>query len=137
MCCLGARKHRGEALSSMDMLPRSLNWCVASLTAHVLHVKLLREDGFCELVSHGSPDSLTPRIPHSRHSGNPRTSQSLKSSHHPAPVRQLKPHDSRRLGFALQKSQDLSHTWGSQVQDLYLSSRKYNKLIAPQFSNRH
>ena len=38
--CLGARKHRGEALNFMNMLPRSLTWCVASLTAHVLHVKL-------------------------------------------------------------------------------------------------
>ena len=130
-CRLGARKHRGESLNSMSMLPRSLTWCVASLTAHVLHVKLLREDGFCELSSHGSPDSFTPRMPLSRYSGNPKTSQSLKSSHHSVSVRQLKLHDSRRLGFALRKSQDLSHTWGSQVQDVHLSSRKYNKLIAP------
>ena len=31
-------------------LPRSLTWCVASLTAHMLHVNLLREDGFCDVV---------------------------------------------------------------------------------------
>ena len=93
-CCLGARKHHGEALNSMNMLPRSLTWCVASLKAHVLHVKLLREDEFCELSSHGSPGSLTPRIPLSRYSGNPKTSQSLKSSQHAVPVRQLKLHGS-------------------------------------------
>ena len=29
-------------------LPRSLTCCVPSLTAHMLHVKLLREDGFCD-----------------------------------------------------------------------------------------
>ena len=28
-------------------------------------------------------------------------------------------------------SQILSHTWGSQVQVVHLSSKKYNKLIAP------
>ena len=121
-CCLGARKHRGEALNFMSMFPRSLTWCIASLTAHVLHVKLLREDGFCELSSHGSPDSFTPRMPLSRYSGNPHTSQSLKSSHDSVPVRQLKLHDSRRFGFALRKSQDIRHTWGSQVQDEHLKS---------------
>ena len=31
-------------------LPRSLTCCVPSLTAHMLHVKLLREDGFCDAV---------------------------------------------------------------------------------------
>ena len=123
-CCLGARKDRGEAVNSIYTLPRNLTWCVASLRAHVLHVKLLREDGFCELSSHGSPDSFTPRIPLSSYFGNPKTSQSLKSSQHTVPVRQLKLHDSRRLGFALRKSQDLSHTWGYQVQGVYLSSRK-------------
>ena len=102
-CCLGAREHRGEARNSMEMLPRSLTWCVASLMAHVLHVKLLREHGFCELSSHGSPDLFTPRMPLSRYSGKLKTSQSLKSSHHSLPVRQLKLHDSRRLGFALRK----------------------------------
>ena len=54
---------------------------------------------FCELSSHGSPDSFTPRVPLSRSSVNPKTSQSLKSSHHSAPVRQLKVHDSRGLPF--------------------------------------
>ena len=102
-CFLGARKHRGEALNSMYMLPRSFTWCVASLRAHVLHVKLLREDGFCELSSQGSPESFKPRIPLSRYSGNPKTSQSLKSSDHSVPVRQLELHDSRKLGFALRK----------------------------------
>ena len=81
----------------MSMLPRSLTWSVAYLTAHVLHVKLLREDGFCERSSHGSPDSFTPRMPLSRYPGNPKTSQSLR------------------------------HTSGSQVQDVNLSSRKYKK----------
>ena len=77
-CCLGARKHRGEAPNSMNMLPRSLTWCIASLTAHVLHVKLLKEDGFFDVSSHGSPDSFTPRIPLSRYSGNPNASQRLR-----------------------------------------------------------
>ena len=129
-CCL-------EVLNSINMSPRSFTWCVASLRAHVLHVKLLRGDRFCELSSHGSPDSFTPRILLSRCSGNPKNSQSPKSSHHLVPVRQLKLHDSRRLEFALRKSRGQSHTWGSQVPDVYLSSRKYNKLIAPQLSNRH
>ena len=130
-CCLGARKHCGEPLSSMNILPRSLTWCVASLRANVLHAKLLRGDGFCELYSHGSLDSFTPRTPLSRYSGNLNTSQSPKPLHHSVPVRQLKLHDSHRPGSTLHKSQNLSHTWGSQVQDVYLCSRKYNKLIAP------
>ena len=108
-CCLRARKHRGEALNSMSMLPRNLTWCVASLTAHVLHVKLLRENRCCELTSQGSPDSFTPRTPLSRYSGNSKTSKSLKSSHHSVPVRQLKLHDSRRLRFALRKKLRSSH----------------------------
>ena len=40
-------------------------------------------------------------------------------------------------GCLARKSQDLSHTWESQVQDVYLSSEKHNKLIAPQLSNRY
>ena len=40
----------------------------------------------------------------SRYSGNPQTSQSLKSSHHSVPVRQLKLHDSRRLGLCSAKA---------------------------------
>ena len=31
-------------------LPRILTCCVPILTAHMLHVKLLREDGFCDAV---------------------------------------------------------------------------------------
>ena len=108
-CCLGAREHRREALSSTNTFPRSLTWCIESPTAYVLNVKLLREDEFCELA----------RQTHSR-------------QEYPSLVVLviLKP---RRAW----NSQDFCYTWRPQVQDVHLSSRKNNGLIAPQLSNRH
>ena len=39
-------------------LPRSLTCCVPSLTAHMLHVKLLREDAFCDAVKFQDRDTF-------------------------------------------------------------------------------
>ena len=39
--------------------PRSLACCVPSPTAHVLHAKLLMEDGFCDAVRLQGPETLT------------------------------------------------------------------------------
>ena len=76
-------------------------------------------------------------------------SQNIKQAYRNAVVKPLLKHYAKvghRLGqwqnsspceSLIISSQIPSHTWGSQVQDVHLSSKKYNKLIAPQLSNGH